>query len=190
MNQIQLSMYKSKINLMAIRTFWTLLLKILGIWLVLSGLSVIPQFIGVYTIFSFNFDESIVGVVFSIFIMLLTVVVYLLVLKLFVFNSDWIIDKLKLDKQFQEERIDLSVTLKTVLTIATIVIGGLILVDAFPMLFKHIFSFMQQKAVFRESPEFSWIIFYAIKSLIGYLLMTDSKPVINYILQKTESTEI
>lgn len=174
---------------MAIRTFWTLLLKILGIWLILSGLSVIPQIISVFTLFSMQFNDSVIGVIFSIFVLLLTVGVYFLILKLFVFNAGWIIDKLKLDEQFQEERIDLSITLKTVLTIATIVIGGLILVDAFPMLCKQIFSFLQQKTVFREDPEFGWIIFYAIKSLIGYLLMTNSKPVINYILKKTESVE-
>lgn len=174
---------------MTIRTFWTLLLKILGLWLLLSGLSLIPQIISVFTFFSMQFSDSVIGIVFSIFIILLTAVIYFLVLKLFVFNSGWIIDKLKLDQQFNEEKIDLSITLKTVLTIATIVIGGLILVDAFPMLCKQIFSFIQQKAVYIEYPEYGWIIFYAIKSLFGFLLMTNSKPVIKYILKKTESVE-
>lgn len=188
-NQMHLTLYKSKINRMTIRTFWTLLLKILGIWLILSGLSLIPQIISVFTLFSMQFNDSVIGVIFSIFVLLLTVGVYFLILKLFVFNSGWIIDKLKLDQQFQEERIDLSITLRTILTIATIVIGGMILVNALPMLCMRIFSLIQQQNVFREDPEFGWIIFYAIKSLIGYLLMTNSKPVINYILRKTESVE-
>ncbi|MFA5540565.1 MAG: hypothetical protein WC984_02725, partial [Bacteroidales bacterium] len=72
---------------------------------------------------------------------------------------------------------------------ATIVIGGLILVDALPMLCKQIFTFIQQKSVFREDPQFNWVIFYLVKAIIGYLLMTNSKTVINYIDKKTENIE-
>jgi hypothetical protein len=103
-----------------------------------------------------------------------------------VFNSDWLIDKLKLDKGFQEEKIDINITLKTVLTIATIVLGGLILVDALPMLCKQIIAFMQQQSMLREAPQFSWIIFYFVKALIGYLLMTNSKVVNGFIAKHIE----
>ncbi|NLU38995.1 MAG: hypothetical protein GXX78_08915 [Bacteroidales bacterium] len=172
---------------MTIRTFWTLFIKILGIWLILSGLTVIPQFISAFTFFGNQHDDNILGVIYIIVILLLTVGLYFIVLKLFVFNSNWIIDKLNLDKGFQEETIDLNITLRTVLTIATIVIGGLILVDSLPMLCKQIFTFIQQKTVFREDPQFSWIIFYSVKTLIGYLMMTNSKYVIDYIHKKTEN---
>jgi hypothetical protein len=156
---------------MNIRTFWTLFLKILGIWLILSGLTVIPQFISAFAYFGDNHQDNFFAAIYIIVILLLTIGLYFVVLK------------------FQEEKIDLNITLKTVLTIATIVIGGLILVDALPMLCKQIFTFMQQKSVFREDPQFSWIIFYSIKALIGYLLMTNSKMVINYIDKSTENVE-
>ena len=174
---------------MTIRTFWTLLLKILGICLILSGLTVIPQFISAFTFFGDNHQDNFFTVIYIAVLMLLTVGLYFVVLKLFVFNSNWIIDKLKLDKGFQEDKIDLSITLKTVLTIATIVIGGIILVDALPMLCKQIFTFIQQKSVFREDPQFMWVIFYAVKALIGYLIMTNSKLVIDFIHKKTEDID-
>lgn len=174
---------------MNIKTFWTLFLKILGIWLILSGLTVIPQFISVFAFFGESQRDDLFAVIYIVMALLLTVGLYFVVLKLLVFNSSWLIDKLKLDKGFQEERIDLSITLKTVLTIVTIVIGGLVLVDALPMLCKHIFIFMQQKLVFRESPQFSWIIFYFVKALIGYILITNSKMVINFIDKKTKEAE-
>ena len=178
-----------KLNKMTIRTFWTLFLKILGIWLILSGLTVIPQFISAFAFFGDNHHDNFFAAIYIIALLLLTVGLYFVVLKLFVFNSNWLIDKLKLDKGFQEEKLDLSITLKTVLTIATIVIGGLILVDALPMLCKQIFTFIQQKSVFREDPQFNWVIFYLVKAIIGYLLMTNSKTVINYIDKKTENIE-
>lgn len=174
---------------MTIRTFWTLLLKILGIWLILSGLTIIPQFIGAFTYFGDNQQDNFFAALYVIVLLILTVGVYVVVLKLFVFNTNWLIDKLKLDQGFVEEKLDLGITLRTVLTIATIVIGGLILVDALPMLCKQIFTFMQQKSVFREDPQFSWVIFYFVKSLIGYFLMTNSKSVIDFINKKTESAE-
>lgn len=170
---------------MTIRTFWTLFLKILGIWLILSGLTIVPQFITAFSFFGDNHQDNLFAAVYVIVLMILTIGLYFVILKLLVFNSAWLIDKLKLDKGFQEEKLDFSVSLKTVLTIATIVIGGLILVDALPMLCKQIFTFIQQKIVFREDPQFSWIIFYSVKTLIGYLIMTNSKFVIDFINKKT-----
>ncbi len=174
---------------MTIRTFWTLFLKILGISLILSGLTVIPQFMSAFAFFGENQQDNFMAAIYIIVLLLLTVGFYFVVLKLLVFNSNWLIDKLKLDKGFQEEKLEMGLTLKTVLTIATIVIGGLILVDALPMLCKQVFAFIQQKSVFREDPQFSWIVFYFVKTLIGYFLMTNSKMVISYIDKKTEDVE-
>lgn len=174
---------------MTIRTFWTLLLKILGISIILSGLAVIPQFISAFAFFGDNAQDNFMAVIFITALLLLTVGLYFVVLKLLVFNSNWLIDKLKLDKGFDEEKLELNIAPKTVITIAIIVIGGFIFVDALPMLCKQVFTFVQQKSVFREDPEFSWVVFYAIKALIGYLLMTNSKLVIGYIYKKTEDVE-
>ena len=168
---------------MTLRTFWIIFLRILGIWLILGGLTVIPNFIGVFS-FSFfgnNADENLFTVLLIIAMLLLTVGIYFIVLWLFVYKTDWLIDKLKLDKGFGEDKIDLNIQLKTVLTIASIVIGGLIFVDGFPEFCRQIFIFFQQKNVFREDPNSGWLVFYFIKSLIGYLLMTNSNLVINFI---------
>lgn len=174
---------------MNIRTFWILFLKILGIWLILSGLTVFAQFINAFSFFGNNQEDSFFAAIYIIGLLLLTIGLYFVTLKLLVFNSNWVIDKLKLDKGFQEEKLDLSITLKTVLTIATIVIGGLILIDALPMLCKQIFLFVQLKTVFRQDPQFSLIIFFSVKALIGYLLMTNSNKVVSYIAKKTENIE-
>ncbi|MBN1927907.1 MAG: hypothetical protein JW798_18890 [Prolixibacteraceae bacterium] len=174
---------------MTIKTFWTLFFKILGIWLILSGLAVTPQFVSSVAFFGDNHQENLWAVIYIIALLLLTVGLYLVVMKLLVFNPTWLIDKLKLDKGIEEETLGLNLKLTTVLTIATIVIGGLIFVDALPMLCQQIFTFIQQKSVFREDPQFAWVIFYSVKALIGYLLMTNSRLVINFINKKTENTD-
>ena len=174
---------------MTIRTFWTLFLKILGIWLILSGLTVIPQFISAWAFFGDNLQDNFIASVYITAILLITIGIYFVIMKLFIFNSSWLINKLKLDTGYQEDKLDLNIKLNTVLSIATIVIGGLILVDALPMLCKEIFTFIQRKTVFRQDPEFSWIIFYSIKVFVGYILMTNSNLVTNYITKKTDKIE-
>ena len=86
---------------MTIRTFWTILIKILGICLVLDSVTVIPQFIS--TLFYTDPNDTGQGFVLSISLLVLTIGVYLFILRLFVFKTAWLIDKLHLDKGFDEE---------------------------------------------------------------------------------------
>jgi hypothetical protein len=166
---------------MSIRTFWTLFLKILGIWLILKCLTVIPQLFAALPLWNSNQSNNITDVVIINTVLLVTLAIFLLLIRLLVFRPTWIIDKLKLDKGFREETIDLNVKSTTVLTIAIILIGGLIFVDALPVLFRQVFIFIQQKNTFIEAPESGSIIFYLVKTLIGWLLMTNSRYVIGFI---------
>jgi hypothetical protein len=124
-----------------------------------------------------------------VMLLLLTIGIYIFILRLFVFKTDWIIEKLKLDIGFQEEKLELNIPFRTVLTIAIIVIGGLIFIDGLPQFCRVLFNFVQQKSLFRESSISGWLVFYFIKTLIGYLLMTNTKIIIDFInKQKDEQT--
>ncbi|MBK8873827.1 MAG: hypothetical protein IPN13_07855 [Bacteroidetes bacterium] len=169
---------------MTIRTFWTIFLKILGIWLVLDSVTVIPQFIS--SLFYPDPYDTGLGLPLSIAVLLLTIGVYLFILRLFVFKTAWLIDKLHLEKGFDEEKIVLNVQLTTVLTVTTIVIGGLMFVDSLPALCKEIFVFLQQKNIFRENPESGWIIFHLVKTILSYLIMTNSKQVVAFFNKQTQ----
>lgn len=164
---------------MKIRTFWTIFIKIIGIWLVMGSATVIPQFFS--TLFfsdPFNTSQSFV---LTVFYLLLTIGIYLFILRLFVFKTAWLIDKLHLDKGFTEEKIDINVKTSTVLTIAIIVMGGLMFLEGLPLLCKSIFVFFQQQSFFNESPASEWIVFNLIQTTIGFLLMTNSQKVLAFI---------
>jgi hypothetical protein len=166
---------------MTIRTFWTILIKILGISLVLSSLTVLSQFFSTFSILrNYNTDNLSVIALF-VGLLLLTIALYIFVLWLFLFRTIWVIDKLHLDKGFTEEKIELNIQQSTVLTIAVIVAGGLIFVDSFPRLCQQIFLFFQQKSMIKEDPHSGLIIFQLVKTIIGYLLMTNSQPIIKFI---------
>jgi hypothetical protein len=172
---------------MTIRTFWTIFIKILGIWLVLDCLTVVPQFFS--TILFTKSDTDMLTTLMWLGAMLVTFVFYFLVLRIFVFKTNWIIDKLNLDKNFTEEKIDLNISSQTVLRIATLIVGGFILVESLPSLCKELFSFYQQKSIMREYPSTGWIIYHFIKSLIGYLLLTNSKTIVEFINKQTKEKQ-
>jgi cytochrome c biogenesis factor len=167
---------------MTIRTFWTIFIKILGIWLVLSSVTVIPQFILTFVYAGSNDTSR--DFALAAGLLLLTIGIYVFILRLFVFKTAWLIDKLHLEKGFDGEKIDLNVQLSTVLTVTTIVLGGLMFVDSLPQLCKQTFMFFQEKDLFRESPTSGWIIFYFVNTMLGYLLMTNSKQVVEFIQKK------
>ena len=172
---------------MTIRTFWNIFIKILGISLVLSFLTVIPQFARLLTFFGTNSNDSFLGIGITLALILLTIGIYALILWLFVFKTDWLIDILHLDKGFQEDKLELNIQRSTVLTIAAIVIGGIIFVDSFPQFCQQVMRFMQQDNLFKESPTSGWIIFYLVKTILGYLLMTNSQFVVRFIDKQSNS---
>lgn len=168
---------------MTIKTFWTIFLKILGIWLILDSVTVIPQFFS--TLFFLDPNDTAQNFALTAALLVLTIGIYIFILRLFVFKTAWIIDKLNLDKGFNEEKIDINVQLSTIMTVSTIVIGGLLFIDSLPQLCKQTFVFFQEKFVFRESPISEWLIFYLVKTILGYQLMTNSKKVIAFIDKQT-----
>jgi hypothetical protein len=165
---------------MTIKTFWAILIKILGLWLVLKSVIIIPQFFS--SLFSINAnDDYVQRFAISIFCLLLIIAGYIFILWLFVFKTAWLISKLQLEKGFTEEKIELHIQRPTVLMIAVIILGGIIFVDTLPQLCQQLFEFFQQKNTFKASPDSGWIIFSLVKVTIGYLLMTNSQIVINFI---------
>ena len=174
---------------MNIRTFWNILLKIIGIFLVINGVVVCMQALAFFSA-AIQGNEIDNGFFYIVLTLLGTLLLYFFILWLFVFKTSWLIDKLDLEKGFNEERIDLKNDFSTIITIAIIVIGGVTFLDALPVLCKHVFVYYQEKSIrFVESPTASWIIIYAIKTTIGYLLMTNSKQITAFIYRKSNKKE-
>jgi hypothetical protein len=171
---------------MTIRTFWILFLKIIGIYFVLGSIEVVAQFFSAtYYLFVTESTETIIksGVYVSMAAIFFT---YILVLFFFVIKPNLIIDTLKLDKGFDEEKIVLKNNSSSILRIAVILIGGLMFVDSFPSLCRSVFAFFQQESLFRNYPKAAWIIFDLLKTIIAYLLLTNSKLIVK-IIEKQKS---
>ncbi|MGS0747833.1 hypothetical protein [Halpernia sp. GG3] len=169
---------------MSINTFWKIIIKIIGLWLLFGCISIIPRFFSTlsFTNGSLNFESLLM-----IWLMLFgAIIVYILIIRLFLFKAEWIIDKLKLEKNFNEERINVEIKSSTVLTITVIVIGGLTIIESLPSFCSTLFNFLQQKMLIKDYPDSCWLIFHFLKIIIGYLLLTNGKRIVKYIEKESD----
>jgi hypothetical protein len=163
------------------KTFWTIFLKIIGIYLILNSLTLIPQFISSFA-FSYGQDFTF-GLIMIFFAILILTIIYFLILRYCIFKTDWIINKLKLSDGFSDDKIELKIHRSTVLSISIIVIGGIVFIDSLPQLCKESYQYFQQHST-SMNPSAGWLIFYFIKTIIGILLMSYHRMIVNFIERK------
>jgi hypothetical protein len=114
---------------------------------------------------------------------ILVLLVYGAVSYYLIFKSELIIDKLQLDKGFDEGTIQLNMHRSTILSISIIVIGGLIVADEIPNLCRLLFGYFQEMRMTKgqTTPAISYAVFAAVKIVIGLLLIGNQKDIVNYI---------
>lgn len=166
------------------RNLFIVILRILGIFFLRDLLAAIPQIIT--TILSMIGPGSLTEDLWILLSSFLVLGVYALISYYLIFKPGLIIDKLQLDKGFDQETIPLDIHRSSILSIATIVIGGLILTDEIPNLFRQLFSYYEEKKMTfgLKSPNTSYIILAISKVLIGYLLVAEQRKIVNFIERK------
>lgn len=169
---------------MSIRTFWVILIKILGLLLISGALTVIPQW---FTSIFYTYQSGdVYNMAILASLLLIILFVYFFIFKICMYKTSCIIDKLKLDKGFDNETLELNSSENKIISIAVIVIGGLMFVENIPVLLREMFVFFQDKNLFKDYPKAGWIIFDFCKVILGYLLMTNSFRITNFIRSKKE----
>lgn len=164
---------------MEIKTFWNIVLKAIGLFLLLNSIYTFPQI--AVTLMTSQFVEGWKTLIPELVFGIITLFAYILLAYLFLFKTSLLVSKLGLEKHFSENRIDITVSTNTVLKIIVILIGGTVLIDSIPNLVREVFQFIQQKELIRNYPNLTWLIFHFIKTLIGYLLMTNSEVLVKLI---------
>src|ERR1700730_2997968 len=134
---------------MTLKTFWTIFLKIFGLYLIWQTLIILPSYLFSITYFSAldeilhkNPYDKLFFIVISA--MILIVVLFVLIIHYCIFQTDRVIEKLHLEKGFIEENVIINIAQSTLLTIAIIVLGGLMLANSLPSLVREMFSYVQQ----------------------------------------------
>ena len=157
---------------MSIRTFWIIIIKILGLFLIYGALIVVPQSIS-FIYYAFK-SGDLIDLLSIAVLNIILLFVYLLIIILCLYKTNLLIDKLKLGQGFGTENIELNFDSIKIFSIAIIVIGGVQFIDNIPVLLREIMVFFQDKNLFKDYPKSGLIIFSFCKVIIGYLLMTNS----------------
>lgn len=140
---------------------------------------------------SFNNDLAL-----YVFLILLSVVLYAFVIWALLFKSRWIIEKLSLEKHFEQEIVIIKADSTAVIQIAIIVLGGLTFIYALPLIFSNSFIYLEGKQTSKVVADFnvsdyfnevnlSLLIFAVCKLILGFLLVVYNKRLTLWLERKS-----
>ena len=166
---------------MTTKSLINIILKILGIFFIKDILATIPQLLSI--ILYLTKADTIGEAIWTLVTTILVLFVYMLVSYYLIFKTNLIIDKLKLDKGFNQETIPLNIHRSAILSIAIIVIGGLLVANEIPNFCRQLFAYFQEKRMTygQTSPSISYSVLAAVKIIIGFLLISNQRQIVNFI---------
>ena len=164
---------------MSVKSFWLLVLKLIGIYLSLSFFE--------FCVFIFsqliNFRENdflLIGAYFGAFVL------YFSVIYCFLFKTSTLIKWFRLEKDFDTNTISCEFSTTSIIRLAVIIVGGLMFIDNFVSLISNLMTFFQQEMVFKNYSKSQLLLFVFIKTVIGYLLITNN-AFVTRLIEKQQS---
>lgn len=181
------------------KNLFNIILKIFGLFFLREIVYIIPQLISTIPYFTKqdNFDSGLFssGNILPFILTLIVIAFYVFIIYQLLFNTNKIIDKLKLDQGFNQQEFSFNISTTLILTISLIVIGGIILTNEIPNFCNNIFSYFQQKKLMPDVAKlnFSYIIISGVKILIGLLIIGERKRIADFVekrkIKKEEENE-
>jgi len=176
------------------RDFFKIIIKLFGLYAAtIMIFQLIPTNLS-YIISTLEFENILIASISSIIYIGLAIGFFLLI----IFNSDKIIDLLKLDKGFDDEIIKFEkFNSLNIMKIAIILIGGIMIIDNFPKFLSYAYYAFRSAAkvsVFDNNNTdyrdvFNWTV-SGINILIGYLLMTNFKSLSNWMIKGSKEKNV
>ena len=163
--------------------FWTYSLKIFGLYAIWQSILILPQF---FSITYLSVENKTVFLV-QILILLIYLVLYAALGYYCVYKTKLVIDKLKLENGFNDEVININIHRSSLLKIAIIIVGGIMLADSLPLLTSNLFQYFQNSAYsskFKDNRYSPLVILYMLKVVIGYFMVADNRLIVNFIERK------
>ena len=163
------------------RNLFNIILKILGVLFIKDFLALLPQLLSV-GLFLTRAD-SITEAIWTLVGTLLMLLIYGLVSYYLIFKTEYVIDKLKLDRGFDQEIFTFHIHRSTVIGVSVIIIGGYMVVDEIPNFCGLLFRYFQEKRLTYGAthPNISYTLVSAVKIGIGLLLMIHQRFIVNMV---------
>ncbi len=173
-------------------TFFNTVLKLFGLYFIKEAILILPQLI--FSLFLLATVKKLNATVVSeanvsyIISSLCTFFIYLGVAIFLVFKSNYICQKLKLKDGIVEEAFFNNLSEESISNIVLFLIGGFIVFNELPNLCKNIFNHFQVKQLTHGfiKPDYSFIILSSVKVLIGVVILTARKEIVQLFKLKEE----
>jgi hypothetical protein len=174
---------------MAIRNLFSIILKVLGIFmlkdLIISLGQVIPILVGNYFLVA-SYETLSGGYI-------LVVLIHYLMFHFLVFKTDFVIDKLKLDKgityqefSFFKEKGITELDFKPIIALALMATAIYLLATEIPTLFSLLFGLYRENQVYDGNPgtQGGFVILSITKIIIAYILINACDTITDFIDRK------
>jgi len=156
------------------RSFFIILIKLFGVYLIWEAFVVFFSLIP--TIELAAQTEGSEYLYLTLLLSALTIGLLILIIRTCLYQPDRIINKLSLDKGFTEEKFDINPHRSTVLSIAIIITGLLLLVNSLPVLCQQFIVYIQQLGVSGPDTK-GYLILHGMKTVAGYLMVTNNQRI-------------
>ena len=155
-------------------SLFNIILKVIGIFFLKNFLLELAEFLPVLQA---QGETSLL----NLSIAITATIIYLLIIYLLLFKTNWIVNRLALDKGFKEETFSLNIHRSVVLSATTIIIGGLIIIEALPSFVQQLLYYIQMKKDKFVDVKFDYVILQFSKSVIGIFLIVYRRVIVNFI---------
>lgn len=178
------ALYKFILELMTIKDLFSVILKVLGIYFLKDVVISLPTLFSVIVSF---FHSDVEGIIVTSLLSLTSIFVYCCIIYLLVFKTDWVISKFRLTDDFSVEPLKINLHRSTVVTIAVIFTGVIIVTQAIPGIVSEVVQFFQYRRQMRgllqfDKPfEYTWVIVNVGELIIGISLIIYNKYIVNLI---------
>jgi hypothetical protein len=171
------------------RSLFKIILKIFGLFFLKEIITTVPQLI--YSIIHAVDTGSFAEGIFNFAINVIVILFYGFIVSQLLFNTTNLLDKFKLDQGFDEEEFSfeqeskkgqfaIGISASSVLTIALLVIAGVILVNEIPNLFKQIYHYILDARSLNNF-DLSYMVIAVMKILIALLLIGERKRIVEFV---------
>ncbi len=165
-------------------SLFNVILKIFGLFFLREIINTIPQWIP-----SLLFIAENVGIGKGIWYFIITFVIlafYTFLVIILLFKSNYIVEKLRLDRGFNQEEFSWKISMDQTLTIALIIIGGIILFAEVPVLCGRIFAYFMEKKVTvvgMLAKDYSPTVISIVKIIFALLIIGERKRIVDFIVK-------
>jgi len=177
------------------RNLFNVILKIFGLFFLREIIYIIPQLISSIPSFAkaddFGGEQFSSGGILPFIVTLIAISFYVFIIYQLLFNTNKIIDKLKLDQGFNQQEFSFNISTSLILTVSLIVIGGVILTNEIPNFCRNIFSYFQEKNLTHgmTKPNYSYIVVSGVKIIIGLLIIGERKRIVEFVEKRQDKKE-